>query len=309
MNVTEIPQRIYGKETGDLWYGQFLLNQIEAAAYAKQVIDSMPYPQSQDPTLDALRQTDVFRLRRGLCLPCAAFTCMNAVSERRLIGDSQGRIIVGDFFLALIPFHNESGLISLSGSRIEVPWRLVTEQGDVYHHAIAAFSLGFGIQARSIEGFSTGDVNGFLAEGCAVAASLQNEFVVEQTLGNDPRFVRREEDAVIKILIEGKDGLGFRRFERGRHVVAILAYDNDRDEYLVADSFALPQASQEPVLRRYSSSTIARYMVGREMKSRAMVFSTGGLAIKSELEPRDMSAWVPQLAVLAVEKLIKQKAS
>lgn len=129
------------------WYRGLVLSQIEAATYTHRVLANMDL---KDPSLTAVAETDVFRLRRGLCLPYAAAVSINVVSKRRVIGDGDGRIKVGDFYRWALPFHNRRSLINLDGQKIREPWWFTTRQGDVYHHALVAIARGFGIAAVSV---------------------------------------------------------------------------------------------------------------------------------------------------------------
>jgi hypothetical protein len=198
----------------------FIISQIDAASYTKDVLNSLPMV-GCDPSLIAVKETDIFRLRRGLCLPSAAAVCIDAVLQKRLVGDSDGSVKVGDFFRLVLPFHNRRDLIDENGNKFEKPFWVVTPEGDVYHHAIISFSEGLGVPARAISSFTISDLVPFIEKGGKLALSLNNDFVIEQTLGNDPDLVSKN-NGEVRILIEGENGIEYRRFEQGRHVVAIL---------------------------------------------------------------------------------------
>ncbi len=232
------------------------VSQIEEAESTLEAISSLMRVQS-DLTLKAVAETDIYRLRRGLCLPSAAATCINHLFGESRLGVN-GEVTVGDMYRLLIPFHNEKGLTNLSGEKIDKPWWFCTRQGDVYHHAIVAFALGFGVEAEPIIDFqSINQFLGFLEEGGTLAVSLDNWFVVEQTLKSRSDLVERDNGRA-KVKIDGPEGVEYRNFEQGRHVVSITGV-SDR-KFGCWDSFQLPQLSSEECSLQLSSSQIDRYL-------------------------------------------------
>ena len=240
--------------------GSYCLNQIKAAPYALEVIDSSDIA-SNDPSLIAVKETDVYRLRRGLCLPCAAATCINRVKRKRLIGDSDGLLKVGDFFRFLLPFHGIKGVIDpKTGKEFSGGWLVSTPEGDVYHHAIIAFSKALGVAGKPVKGFkSIAEFSPVIDNGGALAVSLDNRFVIEQTLRNNPQLVAYSDDGRKRprILIEDKEGLSFREFEEGRHVVAVLAVDKRKT--ILSDSFFLPQM-EKSLLLELETAVVDNYL-------------------------------------------------
>jgi hypothetical protein len=235
------------------------INQIKAADYTLRVISQTPIVH-QDTSLKAVAETDVYRLRRGLCLPSAAATCINLVLRKRVIGDNDGLLKVGDIYKVLLPFHNRKNLGSINGKIIDKPWWVVTKEGDMYHHTIVAFSEGLGIATKPLINInSVQDLREFLLRGGTVALSLDNHFVLEQTLRNSPNLVKYDENNKPQILIEGPNGLEYRRFENGRHVVSIIAGQNP-NEVIVADSFLLPQQDPGETVFSLPIETIDRYL-------------------------------------------------
>lgn len=233
-----------------------VISQIDAASYTKNVLNNLPMI-GCDPSLIAVKETDIFRLRRGLCLPSAAAVCIDTVLEKRLIGDSDGAVKVGDFFRLVLPFHNRRDLVDENGNKFEKPFWVVTPEGDVYHHAIISFSEGLGVPARAISDFTISDLLPFIEKGGKLALSLNNDFVIEQTLSNDPDLVSKD-NGEIRILIEGAGGVEYRRFEQGRHVVAILG---EVDKHLIiSDSFQLPNMKEKNKLLYLEIPVIEKYL-------------------------------------------------
>lgn len=258
---TEVEETVLPLES----YG---LNQIKAASYTYQAIHSLEIV-NQDPSLKAVKETDVYRLRRGLCLPCAAATCINKVKGERLIGDEDGELKVGDFFRFVLPFHGSKGLDSQTGKEFSNGWLVVTPEGDVYHQAIIAFAEALDVEARAVRDFeSVIEFRPIVEQGGALAVSLDNRFVIEQTLRNDPELVVYEGDPQTvrpKILIKDKSGYDYREFQNGRHVVAILEFEGNRA--LINDSFFLPQM-RGSLLMKLDVATIDSYLK----------YQTGGLS-------------------------------
>lgn len=106
-------------ETINVYLKSLSVSQIEAAEYTLQIIQNTPNV-SQDKSLKAVAETDIFRLRRGLCLPCAAATCINLVTKQRLIGDRDSNIKVGDIYQITLPFHNKRNLTSTNGEKLTI---------------------------------------------------------------------------------------------------------------------------------------------------------------------------------------------
>lgn len=250
------------------------VNQIKAASYTLQVIQKTPIV-SRDESLRAVAETDIFRLRRGLCLPCAVATCINLTAGKRIIGDQDGKIKVGSIYQAVLPFHNKTDLTSIDGEKINHPWWVVTQEGDMYHHAVLAFALGLGISAQEISGFgSVDEFQNFLRQPeTSIAISLDNHFVIEQTLGNNPNMVVKDVNGEARILIEGPMGTHFRQFENGRHVVA-LTYSSKPNHVIVIDSFLLPQQKPNSNTMLVPTSLIDLYLQYKTGgKTRAIAFA------------------------------------
>lgn len=279
----------------------FVISQIEAADYTKDVLSNLTMVVG-DASLVAVKETDIFRLRRGLCLPSAAAVCIDAVLEKRLVGDSDGRVKVGDFFRLVLPFHNRRDLVDENGNKFLKPFWVVTPEGDVYHHAIISFSEGLGVPARAISGFTISDLLPFIEKGGKLALSLNNDFVIEQTLSNDPDLVSKD-NGEIRILIEGASGIEYRRFEQGRHVVAILG---KVDKHLIiSDSFQLPNMKEKnkilyieiPVIEKY-----LKYYNGAE--TRAIAFAKERTQL-DELSKFQKESFIPKEIVDHVRSEIK----
>lgn len=252
----------------------YCLSQIKAAPYTLEIIRSLDIVR-EDPSLGAVKETDVYRLRRGLCLPCAAATCINKVKGERLIGDSEGSIRIGDFFKIVLPFHGTKGVINPeTGKEFSAGWLVATPNGDIYHHAIIAFAQALGVTGVTVRDFkSITEFSHILDKGGCFAVSLDNRFVLEQTLGNNPELVdySPNQKHKPKILIEGEEGLGFRNFEEGRHVVAILEINEGKT--LIADSFVLPQMGSN-LLLELDISIVDKYLTYKTGGStRGIIFS------------------------------------
>lgn len=254
-------------------YGFAFLDQIKAAPYTHEVIRKLDAEGNLDASLLAVKETDVFRLRRGLCLPSAAASSINWVLGSRVIGDEDGHLKIGDLYRILLRFHGRKSFSSGENyPHLKNGWLFATEQGDVYHHAIVAFARGMGLEAESVIGITSIDIfRDLLAKGGAVAISLDNNFVLEQTLGNSPDLVKRGGEKP-QILIEGADGLEYRNFENGRHVIGLLAIEDDTA--IVTDSFRLPQMEAEEPVMRIPLSEVDKYLAYTTGgKARGIVFS------------------------------------
>jgi hypothetical protein len=280
------------------------IGQLNSAVEIHQAIALSPEIQA-DITLSAVRETDVFRLRRGLCLPSAAATNINSLLHERRISEerSGSSLALSDLFKAMFKYHNKIGLMDKEGNVFDKPWLAVSEQGDVYHQAIVAIAQGFGINAMAIGNFPDLDllVN-FVKAGGKVALSLDNKFVLDNTLGNDPRLVRTE-DQEQYILIEGEDGIGFRKFEQGRHVVSVLDIQDD-GKIIVHDSFSLPQQNEpHGVVIEIGKDILEQYLIGSNgSKSRAILFSTDA-AILEPLRQFESRVFIPKDLVEDVHKI------
>lgn len=279
----------------------FCLSQIKSASYALEVIHSLENV-ARDSSLKAVRETDVYRLRRGLCLPCAAATCLNKLKGERLIGDDDGYLKIGDFFKLLLPFHGLKGVINpKTGKEFPQGWLVATPEGDVYHQAIIAFTKALGITAISVENFkSLSEFLPVLNNNSAMAVSLDNRFVLEQVLKNNPQLM-----AYPKILIEGKDGLDFREFEEGRHVVAVL--QAKKGKLTICDSFSLPQMKESPLLE-LEIEEVDHYLAYRTGgPSKGIIFSLDPKLGKLINPEYILPVAIPEKVVEAIKKQVKVK--
>lgn len=282
------------------------VNQLDAANNVYRVLQELEVIQA-DPTLIAVKETDIFRLRRGLCLPSAAASCINAVLGKRIIGEDVncGRITIGDFFRVAIPYHNKKGLVDAKGWVRSDPWPVVTKQGDMLHQVVIAIAKGLGVESMSITEFK--DLKlliPFIENGGKIALSLDNRFVLDHTLGRDPALVREKKDGWV-ILIEESGNLDFRRFEEGRHVVSLLMPDKAK-RILVYDSFCLPQLDPIRSFMWLSPGQIKPYLnykTGGSTRAVAFAKTTETLSI---LEPyKYHGTFVPQVVVNDVKSLFK----
>jgi hypothetical protein len=231
------------EETDEIDLNQVHVDQITAATSVFEAIRDLSDEGKIGPGLEAVVETDVFRLRRGLCLPCAAAACLNTVTKRRLVGDVDGEVNIGDLYRVIIPFHGKNEFKDPAVPNLEKGWLVVTPQGDMYHAAITAISKALGVPAMPVESF--GGVNAFrdvLASGGAVAISMDNTFVLKETLHMRPDLVQVENDET-RILIEGPGGMDFRKFEHGRHVIALVGIEGNMAHLI--DSFRLPAMKLE----------------------------------------------------------------
>jgi hypothetical protein len=284
-----------------------VLDQIKAADYTLKVIKDIDNSTGLDSSLGAVKETDIFRLRRGLCLPSASASCINWVVKDRIIGDDKGEIKVGDIYRILLPFHSRKDFADIDPDRIEKGWLFATPEGDVYHQAIVAFSEGLGVPALPAVGFdSVATFKPLLEQGGAVAVSLDNKFVIDHTLKGNSELVEKI-DNDWKILIEGPSGLESRKFEEGRHVVSILELTED-GFVIIVDSFRLPQMSEESTVLKLPIKEVDKYLN----------YSTGGSS-RGILFAKDrniFSLWqnevakvvVPEEIVATVKRDIKRSA-
>lgn len=233
-----------------------LIDQIKAANYTSNVLAELQHNgvlNADIPEHKAILETDVYRLRRGLCLPSAVSTSINLVSRRKVIGDNDGILKVGDFYRYLLPHHGH--YISDAMKR---GWLVVTDTGDMYHHAVVAFAEGLGYTGQSVAGFDTLEkFRAIIAGGGSASVSMNNRFVIEQTLTNSPENIKVDGE-VTQIKVQTAEGQVFRRFEDGRHVVTIVGFEEDT--VTIADSFNLPQIGDNGMLVTLPIKTADTYL-------------------------------------------------
>ena len=226
-------------------WNNLLIDQIRAAkgVYAAlHTLETQGKFDRHDPTLVGVAETDVFRLRRGLCLPSAVGVGVNLACHQRIIGDDDGVLDIGDVYKMLIPHHGRYPSDSMPKG-----WWVVTTAGDMYHHAAVALAHGLGLECTSVQGIKTlGQFSEIIKDGAGVAVSLNNRFVVEQTLRPFPDSIKREGDQTY-IRVDGVDGPEWKLFQDGRHVVDLLSIHDTHEGARVtfADSFNLPQTGNQ----------------------------------------------------------------
>jgi hypothetical protein len=282
-------------------YEYALLDQIKAASYTFEVIKEFEQNGGIDESLVAIKETDVFRLRRGLCLPSAAATCINWVMRRRVIGDSRGCIKIGDFYRLLIPFHQSRNFNSKKILNLEKGWLFATSEGDVYHHAVVAFSRALGVSAISVNGFNTIlEFRSLFRQGGAMSLSLDNRFVIDHTLKRDKRLIKKE-NGRWRILIEGSEGLGFREFEEGRHVVSLLEI-SDNGLVTILDSFRLPQMPVQKMIMRLNYQEVDKYLNYKTGEVTRGILFAGDNCILEEWRKRMVDVFVPSEIVETIKR-------
>lgn len=286
------------------YYFNFAINQIKAAEDTLHIVKTI-----DDPSLAAVQETDVYRLRRGLCLPSATATCINTLLETRLIGETHddAPLRIADLYKMVLPFHNQEQLQDKNGRINDKPWYVATPHGDMYHHTMMAISEGLGLQAQSIEDFENVEqLLPFLQKKGVLALSLNNRFVLDITLQNDPHLVRKEANGDDSILIDSGNGLDFRKFENGRHVVSMLGLSQNGN-VLVNDSFRLPQMTSAPIME-VPIETINDYLAYHDnAKTRGIAFAKEPDAFKSLKTFENTNIFVPQEVVQNVQDLVNQQ--
>lgn len=285
-------------------FSAYRVNQIAAAADALRALKELPIVNA-DPSLLAVKETDIFHLRRGLCLPSAAATCINVVAGKRLIGEnhSDARITIGDLFRILLPFHNKVNLAGEDGDFYPKPWFVVSDTGHVYHQAIIAIAKGVGINAKALTGISDiYDLLPFLQTGGTVAFSVDNHFVLDQTLHNDPNLVRRTDEGD-DICVEDETGERFTRFEDGRHVLSLLGMDGNA--LIVHDSFKLPQMREDEPFMSLPPEIINPYLhYSQGGNTRGIAFSTEPTSFESLRPFHNDRIFIPKDVVDSVRVML-----
>jgi len=231
------------------------VSQIKAANDVFKAIEEVKKGGHFPNNLRAVEETDVFRLRRGLCLPSATAACINHIARKRLVGDNDGVLTIGEIYRVMLPFHGKHPK-SLKDMRLSKGWLFATPEGDLYHHTMIALARALDLEALAINNFGSIDnFRPFIERGNAIALSLDNNFVLDITLQESGLVVKK--DSRWQIKIEGRDGVSYRNFENGRHVVAVVGYEEGK--YLVMDSFRLPQM-QGDIILRVAGKTIDQYL-------------------------------------------------
>ncbi len=281
----------------------FGVSQIGAAADTAIAIKESPNVET-DASLFAVRETDVFRLRRGLCLPSSSATCINGVLDKRAIGETHNDadITLGDIYRILLPFHNQKNLSNGQDQVFTKPWFVVTENGDMYHQAMIAVANGFNVQAQSIIGIQNVErLREFVLTGGKVALSLDNTFVIDKTLDRDPEFVSQRSGSFY-INIDGRNGNEFRKFEEGRHVVSIIGIDGE--DFLIHDSFGLPNINAGRLFMALSAEEINPYLNYKQGGvTRGIVFAKGLSEMKDIEDLVNPDVFIPKDAVSLIQKL------
>lgn len=270
-------------------YTTFHIDQIQAVDYTLTVIEDLEERGLLSSKLVAVKETDVYRLRRGLCLPSASAVCINWIKGKRVIGDKEGKLKIGDIFKIFAPFHGKKDfLLSKPLLKLSKGWLFSTQEGDVYHQVIVALSESLGIGALSVGGFkSVRDILPLISKGGALAVSLNNKFVPENTLKNQSQLVKKI-DGKVHLLIETAEGVSYRKFEDGRHVVAIL--DKMGEKLVVLDSYRLPQMKLEDAIFTVTIDEIDNYIENDKIgTSRAILFARDK---KDLLEWKDIASRV-----------------
>lgn len=279
------------------------VNQIKAAGYVSEVVAGLRDSgilREDVPEHKAVLETDIYRLRRGLCLPSAVSTAINFLLEEKIVGDSEGSLRVGDFFKHLLPFHG-----CFPSDSQPRGWLVVSGSGDMYHHAAVAFSKGMNLQAYSISDFhSLIDFAEAIRAGFKVAVSLNNRYVLDCTLGGEGRNVRVGEDGTPEILIDGPDReTHFRKFENGRHVVTLV--DMSDEDVLISDSFCLPQMGDVSCLQEWPVCTVDKYLLYHDLApTRAILIGRDEIAKNSGLNIRELV--IPDIVVQDLRSKLNQ---
>lgn len=285
------------------YYSHFAIDQIKAAAPTLEVVQHI-----KDISLAAVKETDIYRLRRGLCLPSATATNINTLLGTRLIGETyeDAPLRIADLYDMVLPYHNRTELEDKEGNINNRPWFVATPQGDMYHHTMIALAEGLGLHANSIENFkSLEDLLPFLEKNGALALSLDNRFVIDVTLQNDPELTRKEPNGDDSILIENGQELDFRKFENGRHVVSLLGLVGDN--IIVHDSFRLPQMKHSSVME-VPIETVNHYLRYYDNAStRGIAFATDTDSLQTIEHFENKNIFIPQELVYSIQEKTQRK--
>jgi hypothetical protein len=295
--------QILKTETGlKVDYSKYLIDQIRAADDAQLAIRELELNGTLDPNNEhhrAVIETDVFRLRRGLCLPSAASVAINLIKGERLIGDSDGVLTIGDYFRFLLPHHGKYPTPEQPNG-----WYVISPSGDMYHQSIVAFSEALDINAYSCQGISSLEqLSPVLKVGGSVAVSLNNHFVIDHTLSTYPDTVQKTQDQIL-IRVNTPNGQEYRPFQDGRHVVTLL--DIYGGEALIADSFNLPQTGKTGLTVSVPVNEVNKYLTYHDnTTSRSIVFLPQDIQLPPDLHPTPLR--IPDEVVSDLSQKIGQK--
>ena len=226
-------------------HSDFLVDQLRAAPYTHRVLHEL-----LAQGLQAITETDIPHLKRKLCLPSASATAMNLFLHQRLIGDEgEERLRVGDIFKLLLPHHGK-----YISSELPKGWLVITPQGDMYHHAVIAFSQALNIPAYSVADFSSLEQFRTVIDNDGQAViSLDNKFVLDHTLA------RYNHDGLV--------------FASGRHVVTILNFSGP--QITLSDPFNLPHTKIHGLIVTLNISDANKYLTYSDNSpTRGIVFGT-----------------------------------
>lgn len=226
----------------------FLINQQEAADFVFKLLEKINI---KDPSLKAFKETNIYKLRRGLCLPCAVLSSVNfALGEKRFKAQN-----IANFYKQIIKMHGIKGVLDAkTGKEFEKGWLVMTSQGDVYHHAIIWWLRKQGLKADSVIGFKNIEIfRDFVNSGGVLTISLNNLFVAWWIKHLYPGLVdikEKHDQKIIYLKTLNKKFL----FQNGRHVVTLLKFN--KKSAVIADSYILPGIQKKEQFLEVSLQTI-----------------------------------------------------
>lgn len=282
-------------------YRYAYVDQKKASLFVEKVIDKYQKEGIIKPKDDFYGEKS-WDLGNKMCLPSTSSMCINFIFGKRIVGDGDAKINVDDIYELLLPFHKTTPP-SLEHDKLEKGWLFASSNNELYHHSIIAFARGLGVAAQSVGGFGsiTELKNVFDFRG-AIALSLDNSFITDVTFAGNTKIMNKTVNGD-EILLENSEGeYVFRKFARGRHVVAVVEM-TDKD-VTIMDPFRLPQMTNEPLIMTVPIDIVDKYLNrSKESPSRAILFS---------LKEEDLDKWknifskiyVPKEAIEAVKQKI-----
>ncbi len=251
------------------------VSQFAAAPYVLDEMNNFRAKYNRKSILEVIYGTNLHAIGRGLCLPSATCTCLNALCGARQFDEQS----IASMFRMLLPLHGITANNPLTQEPYPHGWQVLTDQGDMYYHAIQYWvnqATNSQVKAHTIVGYNKLEdlANLVNSSSITVALLLDNRFVIhwvreaEQEMGI--QFIKQDDDGVLLINTQELHDMPF---QSGRHAVSLLDVQNDH--VLISDSFSLPGMTSQQTMRWWPIDVIAKYThYQSELPRRAIIFTT-----------------------------------
>jgi len=155
------------------------IHQLNTGEYIDRTLSKLSETNlSRKPSFLILREKGEDELSRSSCMISAVMTAINLLENDSVFTEDD----VGEFYETALQLDASPTVDPYTGEDWPLGWRIITENGDMFHHTIAHWLKEKGYFGYSIEGFeSVEELKTVIGPETKVVLSIDNRLLAETT--------------------------------------------------------------------------------------------------------------------------------